>query len=190
MMKATGSNITATVSADSLTFSPQLELQTGYVLNADGRIASMGAPDLSPGPLFSLVRSNKQCAWAVNADVPDNIAREIEALAREEPPVQDFEAAPVHAQKYLSLLEGRGKISVEGGPAFIFPDVLPVSSSVVTINDVKQLQKNLNGWNDIEGWTPVIAVVEEGQFVQKVCCRSTAQAGPTVNPAPLRESSG
>jgi len=139
-----------------------------YVINANGRIVSTRETNARSGPLLSLIRSNKQCAWAVHASVPDNIASEIEALVRQEPPVQDFQGEPLYAQTYISLLKG----SVEGGPVFIFPDVLSQSSGVVTIKDIKPLEKNLRGWaaNEIESCSPILAVVEEGNVVSACFC--------------------
>jgi hypothetical protein len=155
-------NITVSTHINIPVFSPQQRLETSCALNAQGRIVSMGKPDLGPGPLFSLIRTRAHCAWAVHENVPATIAKEIAALAREEPPVrEDFQAPPVHAQAYLDLLGGNAC----AGPAFIFPDTLPAIFGVTMIKDAVPLQKHLNGWDHIEGWTPIMAVVEEGHAV-------------------------
>ena len=44
---------------------------------------SMRKPELAPGPLFTLVRSASNCAWALRADVPGELAAELARLAGE-----------------------------------------------------------------------------------------------------------
>ena len=39
----------------------------------------------------------------MRADVPQEIAEELDGLAREEPTVADFRDAPVHAERYRAL---------------------------------------------------------------------------------------
>src|SRR5688572_7099848 len=83
---------------------PDLHLKTLFVLNGDGRITSAREPGANRGPLFSLIRGASSCVWAVRADVPEDIASEIDLLARDEPAVSDFQDAPVHAERYVLLL--------------------------------------------------------------------------------------
>src|SRR6266849_1093643 len=96
----------------------EIQLRTGFVLDEGGRIVSTREPQPTPGPLFTLVRSASSCAWAVRADVPKEVASELDRLAGEESPIKDPQAAPLHANEYLSLLEGQ----IVSGPAFTFPD--------------------------------------------------------------------
>ena len=70
---------------------PDLYLQTLFSLDDHGRIIGTREPDESQGPLFSLIRGRSGCTWAVRSDVPRDVAMELDALAREEPPVSDFE---------------------------------------------------------------------------------------------------
>src|SRR5881275_2191514 len=122
---------------------PDLHLKTLFVLDDEGRILSTREPGASRGPLFSLVRGATSCAWAVRADVPIDLASEIDRLARDEPPAFDFWDAPLHAARYLSLLEGRVASRQVGmtrtrqsdGPAFEFPDSLPQSAGFVVVED-------------------------------------------------------
>src|SRR5438874_5145717 len=86
---------------------PDLHLKTLFVMDDDGRILSTREPEARRGPLFSLVRGASSCAWAVRADVPIDLASEIDRLARDEPPASDLRDAPLHAERYLSLLGGR-----------------------------------------------------------------------------------
>jgi hypothetical protein len=65
------------------------------VLDHAGRMVSTREPQATTGPLFILVRGLDSCAWAVRADVPSDIAEELDRLARDEPPISDFRHAPV-----------------------------------------------------------------------------------------------
>ena len=133
------------------------------MLNDEGRITSTREPSAGPGPLFSLVRGATGCAWAVRADVPEDIACELDDLAREEPPILDLRDAPVHAQRYVSLLEGRmrpAKLCESGGPAFTFPDAVAQPAGVRAVEDERLLQHHFRGWVAGEiaaGRSPVMA---------------------------------
>ena len=145
---------------------PEFDLQNQFVLTADGRIGGTRSQEPWLGPLFRLVRGKETCAWAVRADVQQNIADEVDALAREEPPVSDFRDAPVHAERYMSLLGGE----VDSGPAFTFPEKIDQPSGTVFIEDIASLDHHFTGWtaSEIPCRTPIVAVVEGGYAVS-VC---------------------
>ena len=126
-------------SRDAWLSTPDLHLQTLFVLDGNGRITSTREPGATRGPLFCLVRDATRCTWAIRADLPDDVARELDALARDEPPVADLRDAPVHADQYQSVLGGRGR--VESGPAFAFPDRLTAPANVPLIEDEARLQR-------------------------------------------------
>jgi hypothetical protein len=145
-----------------------------FVVNDEGRITSTREPGASPGPLFSLVRGATGCAWAVRVDVPDDVARELDSVAREEPPVLNLRDVPVHADRYRSLLadaiRSRQHVAVRQseGPAFTFPDTLTQSSDVVVVEDERLLQHNFRGWIPGEiaaGRSPVTALIRDGHPV-------------------------
>src|SRR3954451_18802928 len=85
----------------------ELHLDTALILNDDGRIISTREPGPGRGPLFTLVRSATRCAWAVRVDIPHGLARELDLLARDEPPAPDLRDPPVYADRYVSLLRDR-----------------------------------------------------------------------------------
>ncbi len=139
-----------------------------FSLDGDGRIVGTREPDPSPGPLFSLVRGKDDCAWAVRSDVPRSVAKELDALAREEPPVADFRVAPVHAEQYLSLVDGR----VDSGPAFTFPEEIIESKGTVFVDDSKHFNPHFAGWtaSEIPYRTPIVALMEDGDAVSVCFC--------------------
>jgi hypothetical protein len=107
--------------------------------------------------------------WAVRADVPDDIASEIQLLARDEPLVADLHDAPLHSERYRSTLENAMfPVRVEAGPAFDFPDSLVQPAGIVVIEDERLLEHNFRGWvrGEIKaGSGPVMAIVEDGHPV-------------------------
>ena len=101
--------------------------------------------------------------------MPSDIADELDRLARDEPPVADFRDAPVHAERYMALVEGR----CDSGPAFTFPDELARPRGTVVIDDIQALGRHFSEWtaSEIPYRKPIAAVVEEGRAVS-VCFSS------------------
>ncbi len=145
----------------------KIQLETLFVLDRAGRILSTREPQATPGPLFILIRSKVDCTWAIRKDVPDFMAAELNHLAREEPPLSDLRAAPVHADRYTSLLAGQ----ISSGPAFTFPEVIPQPVDVVLVEDEQLLNRHFSGWIPGEirrGRAPVMAVMDHG-FPVSIC---------------------
>ena len=164
---------------------PAVELATGFVLNDRGRIVSTREPHANRGPLFTIIRSATECAWALHEDVPERLAEQIATLARQEPPVRDLRAAPVYAAQYLALARGRPDFA---GPAFLFPEALAAAGDVVSVDDERWLQHNFQGWKLGEiapGRAPVLAVIEDGLPVSICFCarRSAAAAAAGLETA-------
>lgn len=158
---------------------PDLHLKTCFVLNDAGRIVSTREPQGTRGPLFILVRGLISCVWAVRADVPDDIAVELDRVAQDEPPATNFRHAPVHADRYVSLLQDRiqqfpeAKIFQSDGPAFEFPDSLVAPHDVIEIEDERLLEPNFRGWVPGEiraGCSPLLAVVQDDRPVSICFC--------------------
>ena len=147
---------------------PDLHLQTLFVLNSDGRITSTREPDPSHGPAFSLVRSTTSCSWAMHADLPQKLADELYNLTREEPPALGLRDAPAHTDRYVSLIGGR----IESGPAFVFPDAVAQPVHVVFVEELRLLSPNFRGWaaDETPGRSPILAVVEDGHAVSVCFC--------------------
>lgn len=174
-----------------------LHLRTAFVLNDAGRIVSTREPRASSGPLFTLVRAPTGCAWAARADLPEELAVALERLAREEPHASDLRDAPVHADRYVSLLGGRLgpgqdarlKTRQSDGPVFSFPDASPspVATDIV-IEDERLLERHFRGWVPGEiaaGRSPVVAILDGGNPVSVCFCarRSDTAAAAGVETA-------
>jgi hypothetical protein len=146
---------------------PKLHLETSFVLDDAGRIASTREPQASPGPVFALVRSTMSCAWAVRSDVTEAVAIELNRFAQEEPPMSDLRDPPLHADQYTSLIGDH----VQSGPAFTFPQAIPQPLGVVLIEDEQLLECHFRGWVGGEiaaGRAPVMAIIKNGYPVS-VC---------------------
>jgi hypothetical protein len=155
-------------------FSPQLQLETLFILNGTGRIVSTREPDPSPGPRFFLIRGNPDCAWATRTDVSDELADRVDTLAREEPPPQDFRGVPLHAERYISLLGGR----IDAGPAFTFPRIASPTDTV-TVDTLASLERHFRGWtaSEIPERSPIVAITDGGYAVSVCfCARRTDMA--------------
>jgi hypothetical protein len=185
---------------------PDLHLRTCLVLNEQGRIASTREPQAVHGPVFTLVRGEISCAWAIRDDVPDDLARELDRLAQEEPPTWDLRAPPVYAERYIALLGERvaasqsanqiaDKVRQSDGPAFEFPASLPGSGEIVTVGEEPPLHHHFRGWvvGEIAGGrAPVVAIVEDGHPVSICFCarRSDAAAEAGLDTAELYRGRG
>jgi hypothetical protein len=140
---------------------PKLHLETSFVLDAAGRITSTREPQATPGPVFSLTRSTTSCVWAVRSDVTEEVANELNRLAREEPSMSDLRDAPLHADRYTLLIGDH----VQSGPAFTFPQAITQPLGVVVIEDERLLERHFRGWVAGEigaGRAPMMAIIENG----------------------------
>ena len=129
--------------------------------------------------MFALIRGRSSCAWAVRADLPQEIAEELDGLAREEPTVADFRDAPVHAERYRALAGGE----LYSGPAFAFPETVEEPDATVLVDEVRLLARHFSGWTaaEIPGRSPIVAVVVDGHAVSVCFCArrsdTAAEAG-------------
>jgi hypothetical protein len=167
---------------------PKLQLETLFVLDAAGHIVSTREPLPTPGPLFALVRGAVGCAWAVRADVANEIADELDRLARQEPPLPlaDLRDIPLHAERYMALTGGH----VRSGPAFVFPPTLSPPSGVIPVEDERILGRHFRGWVAGEiraGRAPVMAIAERGYPVS-VCF--SARSSPVAAEAGVETAEG
>ena len=169
---------------------PELCLRTRYVFDGDGRIVSTRVPSPGRGPAFILVRGAAGCAWAIHRDVAPEIAREVESLAREEPPISDLRTPPVHAERYVLLVGGE----LSSGPAFTFPETLRELGETETVDDLRQLETHFTGWTagEIPDASPIVGVLEDGYSVSVCFCarRSSFSAEAGLETAPLFRGRG
>ena len=134
------------------------------------RFSSTAEPNGRPAALFMLIRGTSEVVWGVRDDVSAEIGDQLDRLARDEPPLSDFEAPPIHAAEYLALVGGQ----VSSGPAFGFPDQIAQPADVALIDRLDLLERNFRGWtaDEIPFRTPIVAVMHDG-FPVSVCFCAT-----------------
>ena len=153
---------------------PLIHLQTLFLLDGAGRIRGTREPQPSAGPSFALIRGASTCAWAVRADVPQQLADELNSLASQEPPLSDFRRVPVHAQRYIALAEGE----VTSGPAYTFPETIEQPPATVLVTNLRVLARHFSSWTaaEIPGRAPIVAVLEDGHALSVCFCARRSDA--------------
>lgn len=164
-------------------FSPHLQLETLYRLDAQCRITSTREPDPSRGPRFALIRSRSAVAWAVRVDTPPEVVDALADLVADEPPLEAPVREPRHAAEYLAAAGGR----VVSGPAFTFPEATRPADhqapNVVPIGDLAVIRHHFSGWStdEIAERRPILGAVDESYAVCLCFCarrsKAAAEAG-------------
>ena len=156
---------------------PDLQLKTMYLTDPHRRITLTHDTSAHAVPFFVLIRGEANIAWGVRNDVSKKIADELDRLAREEPPVTDFQTPPLHADAYLSLAGGE----ISSGPAFRFPDEIPQPTDITLVDRLDLLERNFRGWLAVEipVCSPIVAVMDHGYPVS-VCFCTTNNSAPAV----------
>jgi hypothetical protein len=92
-------------------------------------------------------------------------------LASEELPTSNFQRPPKHLEAYMNLVGGE----FESGPAFEFPQRIPLFGEAVLIHHVEQLQGSFRGWTaaELPGRSPIMAICEKGVPVS-ICFNARA----------------
>ena len=104
----------------------------------------------------------------MNVSVPTNVARELEVLARDEPPAFDLNDPPRHAEAYLVTLRGK----VDSGPVFTFPAAAPSVQNVEPVTAIADLEYHFRGWtpDEIPDRSPIVGIRVDGQVVSVCFC--------------------
>lgn len=173
-----------------MVFSPEVELQTLFKLDANRRIISTREPNPSTGPIFVLIRDGVQRVWAVGAEVDNTVANKLNALADQERPIADLREIPKHLDHYLNLLGGE----ISSGPSFLFPEAVNCQPGIAEVRDIKSLSRHFSGWTEDElpERSPIMAVLEDGAAVSVCFCarRSAWAAEAGVETAPAYRGRG
>jgi RimJ/RimL family protein N-acetyltransferase len=163
-----------------------LELQAEALFTHDsrGRICYVNEPDGDRAPRFFFGRTREGNLWRFRDDLSEEIVRQLDGLAAEEPVHDNLEAEPYNLAAFLHVLRSGGeKPAIDSGPAYRFPEELPASPQVTRITRANLSLLRRQGWNleslarEFEERAPMLAVIEEGDAVS-VCfsSRLTARA--------------
>ena len=147
---------------------PELHLATAFVFDGEHRITSTREPNPSLSVRFVLARGASSVGWAVRTDVNAEVAPELDELAASEPVhAGNWEAPPVHAERYQELL-AMDFAEVDAGPLFEFPPDLVAPADIVSVTTERDLATHFHGWVAGEisnGRAPVMAIAEGGEPV-------------------------
>ena len=97
-----------------------IQAKTTFVLSASGRIESENKLDLSGGPRLILAGCETGNIFHVHRKVDDAMARALEALAADEPPLFHPQGSPHHLDEYVALLSPAEE-QVGQGLNYVFP---------------------------------------------------------------------
>ncbi len=154
---------------------PELHLHTLYTFDQAGRIVSTREPRPAIGPAFTLIRSRADRVWAVGESVAPDLADELDALAAQERPLDNWREPPRFAERYHALLAGE----LRSGPALTFPYQIETPSDVSLIDDPRLLNRHFRDWTSEEAPArrPMATILEDGHAVSLcACARRTDEA--------------
>jgi GNAT acetyltransferase len=148
-----------------------------FSVDSHRRITASLESSARPAPFFVLIRGTSNVAWGVRNDLAVDVADELDRLAGEEPPVRDFQAPPLHVDKYPSLVGGQ----IVSGPAFRFPDEIAQSTDIALVDRLNLIERHFRGWiaEEIPWCSPIVAVMDGGYPVS-VCFCATKNSAPGV----------
>ncbi len=150
----------------------QTHLETLFVL--DGRrIVSTREPNPGRGPQFVLIRRADSCAWALSSGIGDEQAGEVTRLALDEDPTSDFRRPPKHIEEYMKIVGGE----FDAGPAFEFPERMPLAEDAALIGDVERLRGSFNDWtaDELPARSPIIAILEDDVPISICFCARVSE---------------
>ena len=150
----------------------EIAIEAQFTHDAAGRIVADNEPDGDPGPRFFLCRSREGNLWRVRHDVPDPIARELDAIAATEPVRDDLQAPPVQLDAILAALRPDGEPELgHSGPSYRFPPEIPALPGATRITRetlsllhrmVGDLARLDHDFDQVEPW---LAVLVDGAAV-------------------------
>ncbi|HEX7036126.1 MAG TPA: GNAT family N-acetyltransferase [Pseudomonadales bacterium] len=147
----------------------QRRLTALYRRDARGRTTELNQWDGGTPPRFHLARTREGNAWLIRADVSDETAEALAALAADEAHPPDPFAAPRHGAAYLHLLGvDPAAPGVSSGPAYWFQRLPPAVPGTVAIgaDNAHLLRGGLEAWlPDVGHRQPMVAMLQSGRAV-------------------------
>ena len=167
-----------------------VQATTLFRFDGRGRIVGSNEPNGKFAPRLFLGRTKDGHVARYGATVPDATLRRVEEIVEREPRGADLSPEPVAMDALREALSQHAPVTREaGGPAYWFPASIAVPSHVIQLTDAnRDLARDTFRWlyDDLPGWAPGFAVVEDGLAVS-VCYSSrngvdAAEAGVDTLP--------
>lgn len=161
----------------------RVRAQALYRLDARGRIAAVNQWDGGIDVRFHLFRTDAGAHAVIGAGVPDDLAAELLALARDEPAAPHD--PPRHLERYRELLAAHAPIvRIRAGPAFVFETRPAPVAGVAFIDEANAgalLKGSLAAWlPDVPHRRPFVAAIEDGRAA---CVCVSARISPAGHEA-------
>ncbi len=165
------------------------QIATLFRLDGAGDLLAINEPDGRTAPRLFLGRTATGNRWHLRHDLPADLRDELARILATEPIATDLAAPPGTAAALRAALAAHAPLVNEwGGPAWYFPDVLPVAETqTVVLTDAAPLQRTFPGWAaDFATSQPGAAILHDDKAVA-VCfsARTSADAAEAgVNTLP------
>ena len=163
----------------------EIRVDALFTHDARGRIGYANEPGGDRAPRFFLGRTGEGNLWRFRDDLAEDAVRELDRLAAAEPVPDDLRAEPRNLGAFREVLRADRELPAIGaGPAYRFPDELPVPANVTRITRANvHLLRRWLGWDldasapEVEEGGPRLAAIEDGAAVSICfCARLTARA--------------
>lgn len=162
----------------------ELAIATVFTHDVTGRIVADNEPDGDPAPRFFLGRTREGNGWRVRYDVPEPIVEQLQDIVAAEPVPDDLQAPPVHLEAMLAALRLEREPAIgHYGPAYRFPEEIPVPDGVTSITRgnlylLRRMVGRMDALDrDFDHVEPWMAMVVEGAAVATCySCRLTDRA--------------
>ena len=156
-----------------------LYLQSLFLFDHRGRCRAVNEPGEPRPPRLTVTRTTEGTRWATRDDVPDAIAKRIDALIGDGPAHEDLEARPPYTAAVREALGEHAPVADEGsGPCFAIESLGPQPAGpVVRIEGAERdLLAGFPGWDlqdatELDESQPCFGVVD-GDRAASICFSS------------------
>jgi len=145
----------------------ELHVALSFRHDAYGRLLAINEPEPDhPAPRLYLGRTTSGNIWRFRADLPDPLVEQLDALLRTGPAAPDLSQPPVVLPALIETLQPVQDLTQ--GPAWHFPEHVPLSKGVVPITsaNIAACQRNFP-WTatHLADFQPCRAVLVDGDAV-------------------------
>ena len=119
----------------------KIQVKTLFVHDENGKMTFINdptEPEIYPAPRFFLGFTESGFVFRFRYDLPPQLCAQIKEVIHSNPPSWKFQTAPTCATEIERILDSHGKIErIWCGPAFCFPDHVPVSPEIMHVEKQK-----------------------------------------------------
>jgi hypothetical protein len=144
----------------------QVHVEALYTRDERGRLLLVNYPGGKPAPRFFLGRTAKGRVTRFRYDISSALIRDLESASATEPLADEVAEPPYGAAPYETLLARYAPVlTIEGGPAFYFPEHI-AHSNAVWIRDPGSVLAHLPEWReDVAFGQPMFGVAVNDEIV-------------------------